>query len=97
MVTYVLLVKWTEQGIKNVKDTVKRAEDVRKLGERLGGNLVTIYWTQGRYDLVGILEAPDEQTANAISLAIGMSGNVRTDTLRAFSASEMQSIIDKLP
>lgn len=97
MVTYVLLVKWTEQGIKNVKDTVKRSEDVRKLAERLGGRMVTILWTQGQYDLVGIYEAPDEESANAFALALGMSGNVRTNSLRAHSAEEMQRILDKLP
>ena len=97
MVTYVVLVNWTDQGIKDVKDTVKRAGDVRRLSERLGGSLTTLYWTQGSYDLVGILEAPDEETANAIGLAIGMAGSVRTDTLRAFSAEEMQRILDKLP
>ncbi len=97
MVTYMLLLKWTEQGIKNVKDTVKRGDDLRKLSERLGGRVTSLYWTQGPYDVVALLEAPDEATANAISIALGMGGNVRTDTLRAFSADEMQSIISKLP
>ncbi len=97
MVTYALLINWTEQGIKNVKDTVKRAEDVRKLSERMGGRLSSLYWTQGSYDLVGILEAPDEETANAIAIASGMSGSVRTQTLRAYSAEEMQKVLDKLP
>lgn len=97
MVTYVLLVNWTEQGIKTVKDTVKRSEDVRKLAERLGGRMVTILWTQGQYDLVGIYEAPDEESANAFAIALGMSGNVRTNSLRAHSAEEMQRILDKLP
>ena len=97
MVTYVALVNWTDQGIKNVKDTVKRAEDVRKLVERMGGQTTALYWTQGRYDLVGIFEAPDEETANALFLAIGMNGAVRTETLRAFSAEEVQRMIDKLP
>ncbi len=97
MVTYVVLVNWTEQGIKTVKDTVKRVEDVRKLAERLGGTMTTILWTQGQYDLVAIYEAPDEESANAFALAIGMVGNVRTNTLRAHSAEEMQKILDKLP
>lgn len=97
MVTYVLLINWTEQGIKNVKETVKRAEDVRKLSERLGGRLTSLHWTQGRYDLVGMLEAPDEETANAIALAVGMGGNARTEMLRAYSAEEMQKVLDKLP
>jgi uncharacterized protein with GYD domain len=97
MVTYVALVNWTDQGIKTVKDTAKRAEDVRKLVERMGGRMVVLYWTQGRYDLVGIFEGPDEETANAMFLAIGMNGAVRTETLRAFTAEEVQRMVDKLP
>ena len=97
MVTYVLLINWTEHGIKNVKDTVKRAEDVRKLSERMGGRLTSLYWTQGRHDLVGLLEAPDEDTANAIALAAAMGGSVRTEMLRAYSDEEMRKVLDKLP
>ena len=97
MVTYVTLVNWTESGIKNVKDTVKRAEDVKKLAEKLGARVTTLLWTQGRYDLVAIFEAPDESTANAFAIAVGMAGSTRTETLRAFSMDEMQRILDKLP
>lgn len=97
MATYVTLVKWTEQGIKNVKDTVKRAEDVTNLAEKMGGRMTSLLWTQGRYDLIGIFEAPDEEIANAFAIAVGMSGSARTETLRAFSAQEMQSILSRLP
>ena len=97
MATYVVLVNWTEKGIETIKGTVKRSEDVQRLAERLGARMPTLYWTQGRYDLVGIVEAPDEETANAFALAVGMGGNVRTETLRAFSAAEMQRILDRLP
>jgi uncharacterized protein with GYD domain len=97
MVTYVGLLKWTEQGIKNLKDTVKRAEEAQRLAERLGGRVLSTYWTQGQYDVVSIVEFTDEDSANAFALAIGMSGNLRSESLRAFSADDMQRILSKLP
>jgi uncharacterized protein with GYD domain len=97
MPTYVSLIKWTEQGLKNAKDTVKRAEEVRRRVEQQGGRFHGIYWTQGTYDLVSIIEFPDEETGMAFLLGVGMQGNVRTETLRAFSAEEMQRILQKVP
>ena len=97
MVTYVSLINWTEQGIKNVKDTVKRAEEAASTAERIGGRIISLYWTQGSQDIVVTTEFPDEQAAQVFALALGRLGNVRTETLRAFSAAEMTSIIQKLP
>jgi uncharacterized protein with GYD domain len=97
MLTYVSLYRWTEQGIKGVKDTVKRAETATQLAEKLGGHLVNIYWTQGPYDLVAIAEFPDEDSAQSFALALGSTGNVRSETLRAFSAQDMGRILSKLP
>ncbi|SRR6266566_6795210 len=97
MVTYVSLVNWTEQGIKNVKDTVKRAEAAANSAEKVGGRITSMYWTQGSYDLVVTSEFPDEQAAQVFVLALGSLGYVRTQTLRAFSAAEMTSILQKLP
>jgi len=96
MITYVSLVTWTEQGIKHVKDTVKRSEAAAQLAEQMGGRLTTVLWTQGPYDLVIIGEYPDEASAQASILALGSVGNVKTLTLRAFSAAEMTNILEKL-
>lgn len=96
MPTYVSLIKWTEQGARNARDTVQRASAFRGDLERRGGKLVSIYWTQGQYDIVTAIEAPDDQTAMAALLAVAGLGNVRTETLRAFDESEMQSILQKM-
>ena len=96
MAKYVVLVNWTDQGIRNVKETTQRAEQVRQLIEQMGGRMDTILWTQGRYDLVGIIEAPDDETVAAVGLRIGSQGAVRTETLRAFDAEEIGRILQKL-
>jgi uncharacterized protein with GYD domain len=91
----VLLVKWTDQGIKAVKESPKRAEAARKLAESEGGKL-TLYYTMGRYDLIGIAEAKDDDTINRILLRIGMLGNIRTETLRALTEADAAKMIAKL-
>src|SRR5262245_54204290 len=96
MPTYVSLIKWTEQGIKNARTTVDRAQQAQAAVERAGGRL-TILWTQGTYDLIGIAEMPDDETAMAYLLANGMQGNLRTETMRAYTADEMRSILAKIP
>ena len=96
MARYVVLVNWTDQGIRNVKDTTQRAEQVRQLVAQMGGNMTTLLWTQGRYDLVAITEAPDDETMAATALAIGATGSVRTEVLRAFDAEEMGQILGRL-
>ena len=96
MPTYLTLFKWTEQGIKNVKDTTKRAAKFREMFERSGGSLKDIYWTMGRYDGVIIFDALDEATAMASMVSGGSLGNVRTETLRAFTDAEMQGILAKM-
>ena len=96
MAKYVVLVNWTDQGIRNVKETTQRADHVRQLVEQMGGRLDTLLWTQGRYDLVGVMEVPDDETVAAIGLRIGAQGAVRTETLRAFDAEEMGRVLGKL-
>lgn len=96
MPTYISLVKWTEQGAKNSRDTVKRAREFRSDVERRGGKLLSIYWTQGQYDLVSVVEFPDEQAGMAQLLTLGSLGNIRTETLHAFNESEMEAIIKKM-
>lgn len=96
MATYVVLVHWTEQGVKNAKDTIERAQAFRKDLERRGGKLNSIFWTQGKYDIVLVIETPDDETAMAALLAVGGLGNVRTETLHAFNENEMTSILRKV-
>ena len=96
MPTYVTLMKWTEQGIKDIKSTVDRSEQARQAIEQMGGRMSTICWTQGAYDIVAITDFPDEETATAFLLSIGKLGNLRTETLRAFSAEEMRRILEKV-
>jgi len=93
MSTYVSLVHWTEQGIKNYKESASRAEDFSKLVESSGGRVRELLWTVGEYDLVTVTEFPDDETATAALLQVGSLGNIRTNTMRAFSAEEMGSII----
>jgi uncharacterized protein with GYD domain len=97
MPTYIVLANWTEQGIRNVKDTVARTEQVAAAAEKSGGRLVGSWWTQGPYDIVAIMEFPDDETASAAAIAIGMAGNIRTKTMRAYTRDEMQRIVQKLP
>ena len=96
MPTYVTLFKWTDQGIKTVKETVARTEANVRAVEQAGGRAIAIYWTQGSYDLITIGEWPDEESAAAMMLQIGMAGNARSETLRAFTAEEMQRILQKV-
>ena len=95
MATYVSLINWTDQGIKNFRDTTQRAEDFTKLVERSGGRVRELLWTVGQYDIVGIVEFPDDEAGVAALLQVGSSGNIRSNTLRAFSAEEMSGIIGR--
>jgi uncharacterized protein with GYD domain len=96
MATFVLLVNFTDQGIRNVKDTLKRAEAFVKTAQSLGVTVKEEYWTLGRYDIVIIVDAPDTAAVTALGLSVGALGNVRTQTLAAFSAEEMRGILGKL-
>ncbi len=96
MATYIALSNFTEQGIRNVKDSTKRADAVKDAAGKFGARLTQIYWTLGKHDLVAVIEAPDDAAATAFALAIGAAGNVRTQTLRAFSKDEMSAILAKL-
>ena len=93
MPRYVVLYRFTDQGLKNIKDTVKRAQEVRKQNEARGFKVVGTYWTQGRYDIVSIVESPDEESMNAGLFNIAAAGNVHSETMRAFDASEMEGIL----
>ena len=96
MVTYVVLAKFTEQGIRNAKDSPKRADAFKEMAKTFGVTVKDIVWTQGRYDIVTIVEAQDESSTMSLNLSLGALGNVRTETLRAFSAAEMTKIVGKM-
>ena len=97
MPTYVSLFNWTDQGIRNVRDTFERADRGAELAEQKHGvRLEQIYWTVGPYDLVTVFEAPDNESVSAFLLELGSAGNVRTTTLRAYDREEMSGVIERL-
>lgn len=92
MATFVSLVNFTDQGIRGVKDSPKRAEAFKATAKKLGVTVKEVYWTVGRYDVVVVMEGDDE-AVTATLLKIGSLGNVRSETLRAFSSAEMGRIL----
>ena len=96
MPNYVALINWTDQGIRNVRDTVERYDRSTELAEKHGVRFEQIYWTVGPYDIVSLFEAPDDESATALLLELGSAGNVRTTTLRAYNREEMSSILGRL-
>jgi uncharacterized protein with GYD domain len=95
MANYIALISWTEQGIKAYGNTIDRAEAAGELAKKVGATLKELYWTLGAYDVVGVLEAADDESATAFALALSSQGNVRTQTMRAFDTAEMRSIVNK--
>jgi uncharacterized protein with GYD domain len=93
MATFVLLINWTDQGVRTFKDTVDREQTFRDMIKGLGGNLKDAYWTIGPYDIVAIVEAPDDESMTAMALQASALGNLRTTTLRGFNRDEMARII----
>lgn len=93
MPTYVVLYRFTDQGLKGIKDTVRRAREVRAENEKRGFKVVGTYWTQGRYDLVSIVDAPSEEAMLAGLFNIAATGNVHSETLRAHTEAEMEKAL----
>lgn len=96
MATYIVLANFTEQGLRNVKDTTRRADAVKELATQFGVTAKAFYWTLGKYDLVCVFEAPDDASITSMGLTIGSAGNVRTQTLRAFTREEMDGVLGRL-
>jgi len=96
MATYIVLSNFTDQGIRSVKDTTKRADAVREMAKKFGATAREFYWTMGSYDVVVVFDAPDDAAMTALGIAIGSAGNVRTQTMRAFSRDEMSAILAKV-
>ena len=95
--TYISLVKFTEKGIQNAKQTTQRVAAWATKVQSMGVTIKQMYWTLGEYDQVCIFEAPDDETAASVLLAADMLGNIRSQTMRAFSAPEMEKILSKVP
>lgn len=96
MATFIVLANFSDQGIKNVKQSIERADAFKHMAAKAGATVKDIYWTLGSRDVVAICEAPDDQTATALSLSVASRGNVRSETLRAFSFDEMKGILGKM-
>jgi uncharacterized protein with GYD domain len=97
MASYVVLVNFTEQGIRHIKQTTERAKQLVNAAANLGITIKDIYWTMGAYDAVFTADGPDDDTMTALAVSMGSIGNIRTQTMRAFSADEMKRILDKVP
>ena len=95
--TYISLVKFTEKGIQGAKQTTQRVAAWAAKVQSMGVTIKQMYWTLGEYDQVCVFEAPDDETAASVLLAADMLGNIRTQTMRAFTAAEMDKILAKIP
>jgi len=96
MATYLMLLNWTDQGIRNVKESPKRLDAAKKLAKDLGGEIKTAYMTQGAFDLALITEMPTDEKVAAFVLKLGSLGNVRTTTLKAYPEDDYRKIIGNL-
>jgi|SRR5215211_2183592 len=96
MASYVCLIQFTDQGIRDIQDTVNRGDAAIAEAKKMGMQIVEEYWTMGAYDAVVIMEAPDDETMSAFILKMGSLGNVKGQTLRAFRRNEMEGILAKM-
>jgi uncharacterized protein with GYD domain len=96
MATFITTIKFTEQGVKTIGETTKRANAFKAAAKKMGVKVNEIYWTLGAFDGAIVFDAPDDETASAALLHLGTSGNVHTTTVRAFNADEMGKILSKL-
>ena len=97
MQTYIALINFTDQGIRNIKDTTKRADALTGTADSLGITIKDIYWTSGRHDGLLIFDASDDESSSAFMLTLGSGGSVKTECLRAFNRSEMETILSRIP
>ena len=96
MKTYVVLYKFTDQGAKDIRGSIERAAQAQSESERRGFKVHGVYWTQGRYDMVVVIDAPDEESMLAGLFNIAAAGNARSETLRAFTAAELQTVLQRM-
>ena len=96
MSTYIILVNWTDQGIRTVKESPQRLAAAKKVIEAAGGKMTGFYLTMGRYDMVAIAEAPNDESVATIMLDLGSGGGIRTETMKAFTEDQYRDIIAKV-
>jgi len=96
MSTYIALVNFTDQGMRNVKQTTERAKALSAAATKLGIKVKEVYWTMGAYDAVLVADAPNDEAITTLALSTGALGNIRTQTMRAYSAEEMSKITAKM-
>jgi uncharacterized protein with GYD domain len=96
MATYVGLIQFTDQGIRTIKDTIKRGDAAMAEAEKMGIKIVEEFWTMGAYDVAIVVDAPDDETMSAFALKIGSLGNVKSQTMRAFRRNEMEKILARI-
>jgi len=96
MARYISLIQFADQGIRNIKDTIKRGDAAIAEAEKLGMKIIEEYWTMGAYDGVVLFDAPDDETMTAFALKVSSLGNVKTQTMRAFRKEEMEGILAKI-
>ncbi|HKO30304.1 MAG TPA: GYD domain-containing protein [Nitrospiraceae bacterium] len=96
MATYLMLLNWTDQGIKNIKESPKRLDSAKKLAQELGGEIKSVYMTQGNFDLALITDMPNDDKMASYVLKLGSFGSVRTTTLKAYSEDDYRKIIGGL-
>ena len=96
MAMYVSLIQFTDQGIRNIKKTIKRGDAAMAEAEKMGVKIVEEFWTMGSYDVVIVVDAPNDETMSAFMLKIGSLGNVKSHTMRAFRREEMEGILAKI-
>lgn len=96
MARYIALLNWTDQGIRNIKESPKRLDAAKELAKKLKGEVIDFYMTMGAYDIVIVFEAPDDEAVAKFTLMSGMGGNIRTTTMKAFSEGDYRRIVGSL-
>jgi uncharacterized protein with GYD domain len=96
MARYVGLIQFADQGIRNIKDTIKRGDAAVAEAEKLGIKIIEEFWTMGAYDELVLFDAPDDETMTAFACKVSSLGNVKTHTMRAFRRGEMEGILAKI-
>lgn len=97
MPTYVTLIKYTQKGVENMKESPSRLDTAKELFKSMGAEIKAFYLAMGRYDAVVISEGPDDETAMKLAITVGSAGAIRTETLRIFPEDEYRKIISELP
>ena len=97
MAKYVMLLTWTDWGVKQMGQTTQRAKRVRQIVEELGGTEEIVLWTDGRYDVIAVYDMPDEEKATVLDMRINALGTVRTEMMRGLTVDEMTKLLSKVP